>query len=66
MSQATKLIRFGRDVRAEISRITWPSWPETQRLTFMVVLLAVLVGVYLALVDTAIGALLSTLFGISF
>lgn len=66
MSQVTKLIRFSRDVRAEVSRITWPTWPETQRLTFMVVLLAVLVGVYLALVDTAIGALLAALFGINF
>ena len=64
MSQVTRLIRFGRDVRAEVSRITWPTWPETQRLTFMVVILAVLVGIYLALVDTAIGALLAALFGL--
>ena len=66
MSQVTRLIRFGRDVRAEVSRITWPTWPETQRLTFMVVLLAVLVGIYLALVDTAIGALLAALFDIKY
>lgn len=65
MNQATKLIRFGRDVRAEISRVTWPSWPETQRLTLMVVILATLVGVYLALVDTAIGAALAYIFGIN-
>lgn len=66
MNQATRLIRFGRDVRAEISRVTWPTWPETQRLTLMVVILAVLIGVYLALVDTAIGALFAALFGIQY
>ncbi len=66
MSKASQLIRFGRDVRAEISRITWPSWPETQRLTLMVVLLATLIGIYLALVDTAIGAALAVIFGIKF
>ena len=66
MSKASQLIRFGRDVRAEISRITWPTWPETQRLTLMVVILAVLVGVYLSLVDTAIGAALAYIFGIKF
>lgn len=66
MSKASQLIRFGRDVRSEISRITWPSWPETQRLTLMVVLLATLIGVYLALVDTAIGAALAVIFGIKF
>ena len=66
MNQATRLIRFSREVRAEVSRITWPTWPETQRLTIMVVILAVLIGVYLSLVDTAVGALLATLFGIKF
>jgi preprotein translocase subunit SecE len=66
MSKATDLIRFGREVRAEVSRITWPTWPETQRLTIMVVILAVLVGVYLALVDTAIAAALAALFGIKY
>lgn len=66
MSKASQLIRFGRDIRAEISRITWPTWPETQRLTLMVVLLATLIGIYLALVDTAIGAALAAIFGIKF
>lgn len=66
MSKANDLIRFGRDVRAEISRITWPTWPDTRRLTIMVVILAVLVGVYLALVDTAIAAALAALFGINY
>ncbi|TKW61527.1 MAG: preprotein translocase subunit SecE [Blastochloris viridis] len=66
MSKASQLIRFGREVRAEISRVTWPSWPETQRLTLMVVLLATLIGIYLALVDTAIGAALAVIFGIKF
>ncbi len=66
MSKASQLIRFGRDVRTEISRITWPTWPETQRLTLMVVLLATLIGIYLALVDTAIGAALAVIFDIKF
>lgn len=66
MSKATDLIRFGREVRAEISRITWPTWSETQKLTFMVVILAVLIGVYLALVDTAIAAGLAALFDINY
>lgn len=66
MSKATDLIRFGREVRAEINRITWPNWSDTQRLTFMVVILAVLVGAYLALVDTAIAAGLAAIFGIKY
>lgn len=66
MSQMSSLIRFGRDVRAEISRISWPSFAETRRLTIMVGVLVVIVSVYLTLVDLAIGAGLSTFFGLKF
>ncbi len=66
MSKANDLIRFGRDVRAELGRITWPTWADTQRLTFMVVILATLVGVYLAVVDMGIAAALAAIFGIKY
>lgn len=66
MSQLNTLIRFGRDVRGEISRIHWPSRADTQRLTLMVVILATLVSIYLSVVDVTIGALLSALFGFKF
>ncbi len=66
MNKASQLIRFGKEVRAEMSRITWPTWPDTQRLTLMVMVLAVLIGIYLALVDTAIGAALALVFGITY
>ena len=65
MNKASQLIRFGKEVRAEMSRITWPTWPDTQRLTLMVMVLAVLIGIYLALVDTAIGAALAVVFDIN-
>lgn len=66
MSKATDLLRFGREVRAEMSRITWPTWSDTQRLTIMVVILATVVGIYLALVDMGIAAALAAIFGINY
>jgi preprotein translocase subunit SecE len=65
MNQISQLLRFTRDVRAEVSRIYWPTRAETQKLTLMVVILATLVSVYLSVVDTAIGAGLSALFGLN-
>jgi preprotein translocase SecE subunit len=61
---AMNLIRFARDVRGEVNRITWPAWADTRRLSIMVCLLAALVALYLTGVDLAIGHLLTLIFGI--
>lgn len=61
-----QLIRFVRDVRAEVNRITWPTGSETRRLTIMVGILAVLVSLFLVGVDLLIGAGLSGIFGYKF
>lgn len=61
-----QVIRFVRDVRAEVNRITWPSFPETRRLTIMVGILAVIVSLFLVGVDLLIGAGLSGIFGFKF
>lgn len=62
----SNLIKFGRDVRGEVNRISWPSWIETRRLSLMVCLLAALVALYLTGVDILIGHLLAFIFGIQF
>lgn len=62
----SNLIKFGRDVRAEVNRITWPSWADTRRLTLMVFVLAMLIALYLTGVDLLIGYVLSLIFGIKF
>jgi preprotein translocase subunit SecE len=62
----TNLVKFGRDVRAEVNRITWPSWADTRRLTIMVFILALLIALYLTGVDLLIGYALSVIFGFKF
>lgn len=63
MSQAAKLFRFARDVKAEASRITWPRLKDTRSMTIMVFILASLIALYLMAVDFAIGSALKVLFG---
>ena len=64
MNQISSLLRFTRDVRAEVNRITWPTWNETQKLTFMVFILALAVALFLTGVDVLIGHGLNLLFGL--
>lgn len=52
----TKAFQFGREVRAEARKTTWPDFKSTRMMTLMVFILVVLVAVYLYVVD----ALLST------
>jgi preprotein translocase subunit SecE len=57
-------LKFFRDVRAELNRITWPSAADTRRMTLMVFILASLVALYLLSVDMLIGLGLKTLLGL--
>jgi len=59
------LLKFGRDVRAEIRRISWPSAADTRRMTLMVFILVSIIALFLLAVDLLIGAGLSWLFGLN-
>jgi preprotein translocase subunit SecE len=57
-----KARRFLVDVRAELGRVTWPSWREVRATTIVVILTSVLFGVYLYLIDASLSALMLWLF----
>jgi len=56
-------IKFLRDVRLEVGRVTWPSRRETGITTVMVIIMAVLVAIFFVLVDQVIGAAIRWAFG---
>jgi preprotein translocase subunit SecE len=45
------LVSFYREVRSEVSKVTWPTWKETYLTTFMVFMMVVLTMVFFAVVD---------------
>ena len=45
------LVQFYKQVRSEISKVTWPTWKETYLTTFMVFMMVVLTMVFFAVVD---------------
>ncbi len=56
--------RFFREVRAELRRVTWPTAPDTRRMTLMVFILVSIIGLYLLSIDLLIGWGLSMLLGL--
>jgi preprotein translocase subunit SecE len=60
----TSPAEFIRQVRQEVSRVTWPSRKELIQTTAMVFLMAVTVAVFFFLVDEALSVLVRLLLGV--
>lgn len=60
----TKIVQFFREVRHEMSRVTWPSLKDTRMLTLMVFIMVTIMGVFLWFVDLALNAGINTVLGL--
>jgi len=60
----TSPAEFIRQVRQEVSRVTWPSRKELIQTTAMVFLMAVTVAVFFFRVDEALSVLVRLLLGV--
>ena len=61
MSVLTKVREYFASVRAEVSRVSWPSRQEVVTFTVLVIFLTVALGLYLGLVDVVLQHLLRLL-----
>jgi preprotein translocase subunit SecE len=57
--------KFVREVRAEVSRVTWPTRKETMVTTGLVFGMVALAAIFFFCVDQVIGLLVRFLFGVS-
>lgn len=70
MSQTTSaktenaLVRYLRDTRAEIAKVTWPTRETGLRLTGIVLAVTVVSGIFLWVVDSTFNLLIATLIGL--
>ena len=60
----TNPIQFIQQVRAEVSKIVWPTRREVILTTIMVFILATLTSIFFSFVDLGIRSTLSTIFGL--
>lgn len=58
-----KAMRFARDVKTEMGKVTWPDMKSTRTMTMVVILLAVLMAGYLWLVDVVLRSGVNWLLG---
>ena len=65
MALALDPAKFVRDVRTEISRVTWPSRRETLVTTGLVFLMAALSALFFFVADQIIGIGVRALFGVN-
>jgi len=55
--------RFVREVRAEVSKVTWPSRRETLVTTGLVLAMAALAAAFFFVIDQVVGVAVRVLFG---
>ncbi len=56
-------IRFFGEVVSELRRVTWPTRPETTRLTLLVLIVSVAIGIFLGVIDIAFARFFSAVAG---
>jgi len=61
MSVLKKVREYFASVRAEVSRVSWPSRREIVTFTVLVIILTLALGIYLGLVDAVLQHLLRLL-----
>ena len=60
----TNPVQFIQQVRAEVTKIVWPTRREVILTTIMVFILATLTSIFFSFVDLGIRSALSTIFGL--
>ena len=58
-------IEFVREVRAEVSKVTWPTRRETMITTSMVFIFVVIASLFFLVADKVIGFVIKLLLGVS-
>ena len=58
-------VEFVREVRAEVSKVTWPTRRETMITTSMVFIFVVIAAIFFLAADKIIGFVVRTLLGIA-
>ncbi|MHB9029360.1 MAG: preprotein translocase subunit SecE [Candidatus Latescibacterota bacterium] len=57
MVEETK--RFLKEVKIEMTKVTWPTWPELKGSTVLVILVSVFFAVYIGAIDLVLSNLIN-------
>ena len=54
---------FLREVRAEVRKITWPTWEDLRRSTLIITVIVILIGILIGIMDWMFSKILIDFFG---
>ena len=57
--------RYFRETSGELRKVNWPTWPEARRLTYLVLVVMIIVGLFLASMDYLAREVLNTVLGLN-
>ncbi len=60
-AKTEKSVKFLRDVKGELKKITWPTFPSVVRNTSVTLALCIILGLIICLIDLGLGALIDLL-----
>ena len=46
-----KAVTFGHEVRAEMQKVTWPTWTELKGQTLVVIIAVIIIAAFIGVVD---------------
>ncbi len=55
---------FAQEVRAEVAKVTWPTWKEVWITTVMVVIMVTLAAIFFLFADQLLGWIVNTILNI--
>jgi preprotein translocase subunit SecE len=58
-----RLIKFLKEVRNELKRVSWPTRDDVRESTTVVIVVVLVLAVFIGLVDRALSYLVSLIFG---
>ena len=59
------LLEFARETQREILKVTWPTRKDTMLMTVMIVVMALITGLFFLAVDSGLGFVISRILGMN-
>lgn len=51
MAFPARVFRYLSEVRAEVRKVTWPSWEELKKSTFVIIIFVIIMGLVIGAMD---------------